>query len=99
MIFVEETHDPTLAVRAFGPELPDECGAGWYSHTWTLTIEEGQPTVASGCLACDQGFGTHALAEGLVEMYEPLAVTLEHHVEHQADNTYWWWELVPKEKP
>ncbi len=30
-----------------------QCGAGPYSHTWTLIIEEGQLSLTSGCVYCD----------------------------------------------
>ena len=94
MVFVrQEDWEPI-----YGPELPEECHEGWYSHTWLLSIEEGQISMSTkdGCDLCSNGVGAHVLAEGLIEM-EPIEVKLEHHYEgggYYGDDHYWWWEAV-----
>ena len=87
-----ENYTPKL-----GPPCPMACPDGWESHTWNMTIEEGQVGMSTDCPICDRGVAGGADAIGIDhhewEM-EAIPVRITGHVENEhSDSVYVWWAI------
>ena len=88
--------DDTEPIDPFiGPKKPWACTDGWTSHTWTVSIEEGQFGFKSDCRLCTDGID-ELEREHLGGEFE---ATLHCHKEYGGGyydpETYYWWEIVP----
>ena len=92
----------SMAASPLGPPKPDACVDGWSAHTWSLSIEEGQPGLSCDCNLCHDGFnGIHGPDMDLMEM-EAIDVRIS--IEHEPGqpwygvDPYWWIGITPVTK-
>lgn len=78
--------------------LPDCPTGGFDSHEWELTIEEGQPTLQSGCVSCDDIVGGLELED--IHMTTAVRCRLASRLEvYGWETTEYdhWWDITPIE--